>query len=220
MSVIGLALAWPTAWRRIASWRRILTVRHRDGSYKVNYDLHRALGVGLLPIWIALAFTSIYLNFPRLIRAATATMSTVTPPPSRPGMRGALPHIPPDDAIARALTRVAGATPFGITRDFGRSWYSVRLKAPGDINPSGNTQVYVDFSTGDIVAVRLASDATAGDRFLFWQFPLHSGEAFGLPGRIAVSLLAVSLVAMCVTGLYVWWRGWMLRRRERARATR
>jgi uncharacterized iron-regulated membrane protein len=112
---------------------------------------------------------------------------------------------------------VPGATPFGITRDFSRGWYSVRLVASADVNPSGNSQVYVDFATGEVVATRLASEVGAGDRFLFWQFPLHSGEAFGLAGRVAIALAAMALMAICGTGLYVWWRGWTLRR-ARARA--
>jgi uncharacterized iron-regulated membrane protein len=210
-SVIGLALAWPTSWRRVGSWRPIVTVRRRDGPYKFTYDIHRAFGVALLPVWLVLAFTSVYLNFPGLIRAATASVTTVTAAATRAPVR-VEPVVTPDQAIDAAVARVPGAKPFGVTRDFVRGWYSVRLIVPGDVNPSGNSQVYVDFSTGDVVATRMASALSAGDRFLFWQFPLHSGEAFGLPGRVAVTLAAVVLVVMCGTGLYVWWRGWSARR--------
>jgi uncharacterized iron-regulated membrane protein len=214
-SAIGLALAWPTSWLRAGSWRPSITVRRHDGPYKLAYDLHRALGVALLPLWIVLAFTSVYLNFPNLVRTVTARVATVTAAPARAHVQ----HeqlVSPDRAIAAAVARVPGAKPFGITRDFARSWYSVRLVAPADVNPSGNTQVYVDFSTGMVVAVRLASVVSVGDRFLLWQFPLHSGEAFGRPGRVAVSLTAMVLVVLCGTGLYVWWRGWSARR-QRAR---
>jgi uncharacterized iron-regulated membrane protein len=210
-SVIGLALAWPTSWPSVRSWRPIVTVRRHDGPYKFTYDMHRALGVALLPVWLVLAFTSVYLNFPGLIRAATARVATVTAAPTRALVR-VEPFITPDQAIDAAVTHVPGAKPFGVTRDFVRGWYSVRLIVPGDVNPSGNSQVYVDFSTGDVVATRMASELSAGDRFLFWQFPLHSGEAFGLPGRLAVTLVAMVLVVMCGTGLYVWWRGWSARR--------
>lgn len=210
-SAIGLALAWPTSWPRVGSWRPIVTVRRRDGPYKFTYDLHRALGVALLPVWLVLAFTSVYLNFPGLIRAATASVATVTAAPTRAPVRVEA-VVTPDQAIDAALAHVPGAKPFGVTRDFVRGWYSVRLMVPGDVNPSGNNQAYVDFATGEVVATRLAHAVTAGDRFLFWQFPLHSGEAFGLPGRVAVSLAAMALMVMCGTGLYVWWRGWRARR--------
>lgn len=213
-SAIGLALAWPMAWRRASSWRPIVTARRRDGPYKLTYDVHRALGVALLPIWIVLAFTSVYLNFPGLVRAATARVATVSAAPTRAAVRLERVVVTPDQAIAAAVAHLPGAKPFGVTRDFVHGWYSVRLMVPGDINPSGNSQVYVDFATGDVVATRLAHTGRAGDRFLFWQFPLHSGEAFGVPGRVAVSLAAIALVVMCGTGLYVWWRGWSARRRR------
>ena len=95
------------------------------------------------------------------------------------------PRITPDAAVARALAAVPGARAFGFTRDFANHRYSVRLVLPDDINPAGNSQAYIDFSTGEVIAVRLASDAPAGLRFLYWQFPLHSGEAFGAAGQVA-----------------------------------
>lgn len=211
-SLIGLALSWPTSWLRVRNWWSIVTVRCHDGPYKLNYDLHRALGVALLPIWVALAFTSVYLNFPDLVRAATARVAAVSAAPTRAAVRVEEVVITPDQAIATALAHIPGAKPFGITRDFVRGWYSVRLVTPDDINPSGNSQAYVDFSTGEVVATRLAPAFGAGDRFLAWQFPLHSGEAFGFPGRVAVSLTATALVVVCGTGLDVWWRGWSARR--------
>ncbi len=216
-TAIGVALAWPTAWRRLTGWWPIVSVRTADGPYKLNYDLHRAIGVVLLPIWLVLAFTSVYLNFPGLVRGATATVTTISRPPSRPTTAHGSPAVTPDDAIARAVAAVPGSTAFGFTRDFGNGWYSVRLIAPDDINPTGNSQAYIDFSTGAVEALRLAAAGSAGERFIAWQFPLHSGAAFGLAGRLAVAASAVALVVMCATGLYVWWRGWTARRRERAR---
>ena len=210
-SVLGLALAWPASPLSVASWRGVVTLRRHGGSYKLTYDLHRALGVALLPVWLVLAFTSVYLNFPGLVRAATVSVSTLTAPPTRLAVSVGPPATTPDHAIRAALARVPGAVPFGITQDFVRGWYSVRLVVPGDVNPTGNSQAYVDFSSGEVVAVRLASTLSAGDRFIFWQFPLHSGEAFGWPGRVAVAMSALALMVMCGTGLYVWWRGWSLR---------
>ena len=41
-------------------------------------------------------------------------------------------------------------------------------------------------------------------RFLSWLFPLHTGEAFGLPGRIFISLFGFAPLAFMVTGLVIW----------------
>lgn len=45
-------------------------------------------------------------------------------------------------------------------------------------------------------------------------FELHSGEVWGLPGRLAVDALGVVLVFLCLSGAWFWWRK---RRRTLAR---
>lgn len=211
-SILGLALAWPAVWRRTSGWVQTLSVRRHEGRHKLHYDLHRALGVSLLPVWIVLAFTSVYLNFPGLIRATTAMFSPTTGPPVAPSNWAGGPIVTPDDAIASALAAVPSASAFGFTRDFPKGLYSIRLRMPGDINPAGNSHAYVAFSTGRVTALRLASSAPAGQRFLFWQFPLHSGVAFGRPGRMSIAASGLVLAAIGVTGLHLWLRGRSARR--------
>ncbi len=195
-SVIGLALAWPAGWRGGAGRK----------------PLHVALGVFLLPIWIVLAFTSIYLSFPNAVRAATSVLSPVITAPIPASREAGGPIVTPDIAVEHALAAVPSAKAFGFTRDFANRRYSVRLMLPDDVNPAGNSQAYIDFATGRVTAVRLASAVPAGLGFLYWQFPLHSGEALGAPGRIVIALSAVALVATCATGLSVWLRGRRTRR--------
>jgi uncharacterized iron-regulated membrane protein len=55
---------------------------------------------------------------------------------------------------------------------------------------------------------------SAGDTFLLWQ---HNGEAFGLPGRLAILLSGLSLPLLYVTGLRIWWRKRRAPRRVRHR---
>lgn len=215
-SVIGLGLAWPVMWRNATGWMQTCSVRRGHGALTTTYDLHRSLGVVLLPIWIVLAFSSVYLSFPGAVRSTTALFSSVIALPVAKSEWVGGPIVTPDEAIANALAAVPSATAFGLTRDFTHGRYSVRLVLPDDINPAGNSEAYVDFATGRVIAVRLSSSASAGQRFLYSQFPLHSGEAFGLWGRIVIAVSALALVVMCVTGFYVWLPGWDVRRRKQA----
>ena len=43
-----------------------------------------------------------------------------------------------------------------------------------------------------------------GDAFLSWMFPLHTGDAFGTPGRIFISLFGLTPLIFMVTGVAVW----------------
>jgi uncharacterized iron-regulated membrane protein len=72
--------------------------------------------------------------------------------------------------------------------------------------------VSIDQWSGAILAVRDRRALPAGEVVLHWQFPLHNGEALGLPGRLVV-FGAVTPLLLAVTGTLIWRR----KRRRRYR---
>ena len=217
---MGMALSWPHAWRRIVAWFPILSVRAMGGAYKVNYDIHRAVGVVLLPVLTVLAFSSVALSLPGLVRPAVDALSPVaTRPTDRKPYPLDAPVFSPEVAIERSIAAVGtGSRVSSIYADYRQGWYSVLVHRPGDLAPYGDHYVYIDLGSGDLAASRLADAATAGDRFLAWQFPLHTGQAFGEVGRAIIAISGLAIVALSVTGLYVWWKKWRERRAAHARA--
>jgi len=215
-SILGVALAWPGGWWRPASWKAVLSARTSDGAYKANYNLHRAAGLCFLPVTIVLAFTSFGLNFPQYVRPFVHRLSPLTRQPTG--------HTVPDErtrvSFGDAETIVANAVPASRTsstyRDLTNGRYSVHFRLPGDVNPHGDNFAFVDVETGALTGVRRPSRLAAGDRFMSWLFPLHTGAAFGMPGRIVVALSGVAMVVLNATGLYVWWTKWRMRRRQHA----
>ena len=43
--LVGLILAWPRLWLRMAGWIPVLSARLNRGPYQTNYQSHRAVGV-------------------------------------------------------------------------------------------------------------------------------------------------------------------------------
>ncbi len=39
-----------------------------------------------------------------------------------------------------------------------------------------------------------------------FQFPIHSGQILGLPGRILIAVMGVVIAGLSVTGVYIWWK--------------
>ena len=95
--------------------------------------------------------------------------------------------------------------------------YSVLFHLPHDLSPHGDNWAFIDLASGRVTALRIAATSGAGDRFLTWIFPLHTGTAFGVPGRIVIAAAGVALVGMIVTGFYLWGTKWRMRRRARFR---
>lgn len=93
-------------------------------------------------------------------------------------------------------------TPGGGSYDAGRGHYAVEMRGPADLTWYGETTAFVGARDGRVVVVRTPQDRTAGDTFLAWQFPLHSGNIFGLPGRLVV--LASGLITAWLAGSGLW----------------
>lgn len=217
---LGLFLTWPAAWRSLRSWKPLLSLRTNNGSYKLNYDLHRMANLVTLPILAVVAFTSIYMNLPSLVKPVVKTFSPLSGTvavPSAGHMDLAAPRVPVEQVIAAARNALPGARVHSVGQDFVKGLYGVRMQLPDDVAPAGNNTIYVRMTDGEVVFQRKLREASGGDVFLAWQWPLHTGGAFGRIGQCLILLGALALVIICVTGLNVWLRK---RRSERQHSLR
>jgi uncharacterized iron-regulated membrane protein len=208
-SLLGLVLCWPRIWASLKSWKPIVSVRTGQGGYKFNYDLHRAASVITLPVLIVVAFTSIYLNLPNVVKPVVQQFSPITNAMAVKGVgQVGIDQIvlPPEQAAAIALELLPDARIHSVSRDFIKGLYTVRLHLPTDVSPSGNNTIYVGMLDGVTFLGRTAASRTGGDTFIAWQLPLHAGTAFGLTGQILICLAALAMIAMCITGFDVWLR--------------
>jgi uncharacterized iron-regulated membrane protein len=96
--------------------------------------------------------------------------------------------------------------------------YEVALLQATEVQRTyGRTVVYIDRYSGDVLAVSNPDDFTAADVFYAWQFPLHSGEAFGMVGRWIVFASGLTPAVLYVTGFLLWWRKRRARERQQGR---
>jgi uncharacterized iron-regulated membrane protein len=206
-SVSGLLLAWPKT--TLAAWRKALTIAHRGSWPRFHYSFHRAAGLVVAPMLALLGFSGCLFNEPQWIMPVVASVAPVTPParPRSDGVAG-----PGLVGVAVAAQAALDAFPSGRVSRVGLPAkaglpYEIRLRQPGEARQGdGNTRVTVDAATGRVLRVRDPLRAPAGDRFLDWQFPLHTGEAFGSAGRMAITIAGLAPAAFMLTGLAVWWR--------------
>jgi uncharacterized iron-regulated membrane protein len=159
--------------------------------------------------------TGISLNFAPQTAALVQRLSPLTSEPVLPArpMTTALAAIGWQGAVAAARRAQPGSSPFAIYRDAARNHYVVRMREPGAIHRRGQTRVYVDGSNATVLAVWNPRLGSAGDRFMSWQNPLHSGHAFGGAGRVIVFLCGMAAVLFVATGVPLWYA----RRRARTR---
>ena len=217
-SLLGVWLAWPRSKRR---WRRALRVRLHGSAARINRDLHRSTGLLTAAFVVTVLATGILLNLAPQTAAVVQRFSPLTSEPAlrvRP-MTNADAVIGWQRAIEAARRAQPGSVPFAIYLDAARDLYVVRMREPGAIHRRGQTRVYVDAgncvaaSNATVLAVWNPRLGSAGDRFMSWQNPLHSGYAFGGAGRALVFLSGLAAVLFVITGVPLWYA----RRRRRTR---
>ncbi|AXA90832.1 PepSY domain-containing protein [Massilia sp. YMA4] len=217
IGAIGVALWWPKA--TLGALVKSFRIHGHWKTMKFQYSFHRSAGMIMAPVLLMLGFSGMYFNLPDWVRPAVASVATLTPTeklqnaPVR-GPRGV--PIGPAQAIAAAQAfNPAGRIGRVSLPADKKTPYEIRMRQPGEVRQGdGSTRITVDAYTGQLLRVRDPLNTPAGDTFLNWQFPLHTGEAFGLAGRVVITLAGFAPLAFMVTGLVLW----LGRRKKPARA--
>lgn len=170
------------------------------------FDLHRASGLWLFPVTLSLAVTGWTLTWHEESRALVRLVAPVSERlhydfPERPATR----DIGLDAALAIAV-RNTGSPADSVMLLPHEGVYGVRSFDPRDLDGMGRLWTYVAMEGGRIVGQRHDNGQGPGDAFFAWQYPVHSGKAFGLAGRLAVLAGGIATMALCVTGLWLWLR--------------
>ncbi len=202
----GLIVWWPLT----GNWRRVLTIKPRASAERFNHDLHQTSGFYTFPVLFVVLLSGVYMNLPDQFMALVKQLS--------PGTQGFMdsPHSLPAVGkqpidLALALSIVRSRYPEGRI-----DWLSFPEGEAGVYRISiinvqelsrfwSERQVSVDQYNGTILKVQDPSTrATAGQTFVEWQWPLHSGRAFGWTGRILVFLSGLACPVLFITGLLRW----------------
>ncbi|MCK9609228.1 MAG: PepSY domain-containing protein, partial [Methylomonas sp.] len=187
-TLTGLIVWWPLTGK----WWQALTFKSGAGKVRFNYDLHKISGFYTALVMLPVLFSGIYMILPHNVVPVLELFSPVTyrywfqstPPAQNPQAIGM------DQAVEIALRQYPQGRPHWI---YGAAeptkTYTVcqnGVNAPGSLLQRRCT--VIDRYSGKILDLDDPSlpTATAGEVFTHWQWPLHSGQAFGMTGRILV----------------------------------
>ena len=204
MTVTGMILWWPRM-AKAAIWKAI-TVRHGGSWPRFSYQLHRAGGFFAAPVLLVIAFSGIYFNMPAWVTPAIKAVSQVTPAGKPANTSRATTSLSAAAAVAAAQAQfpTARVSRLSFPAKPGQP-FEARVRQPGELRMGpGATRISIDSGNGAILRVIDPVQAKSGDKFISWLFPLHTGEAFGIAGRVFISLFGLAPLAFFVTGLVVW----------------
>ena len=202
--LVGYYLWWPSR----STWRSAFTIKRGSRGRRLHYDLHKVIGAYAGGLLLVSLFTAIHMYEPwtKVIDYGVNLLSPVasldgSPPTSWP-TNGAAP-VSTQRAVEIALAALPGARPLSI--EFPSDEHGVYLVTL-DTGIVWKSQVSIEQYSGVVVRIQGPYEASVGDHVLGWLFPLHTGQAFGLPGRILMVVLGLIPVGLYVTGFLMWWR--------------
>lgn len=209
----GLYLWWP----RPGQWKAAFIVRRTAKGLRFNRELHGAVGIWSLVLFMLVNFTGVYLAFPQQISAAVnavwpgrdmrAAMFQARVEP----MRGAQP-MGVDEAVELARSKVPDGrflNAFLSTRP--DQAMRVGLVRADHIEGAPIVTVIIDPFRKSVVDVFDPQTMNTGERIIAWQRALHYGIGLGSGYKFLVFVSGVIIPVFAVTGFLMWW----LKRRNR-----
>lgn len=205
MTLTGIVIWWPRMTRSAIA--QALSVRFGGSWPRFSFQLHRSSGALCAPVLLFLGFSGVHFNMPTWTTPLVGMVASVTPNAKPVNLSGAgAAPLSLAGAMAAAQARYPEARIGRVNFPAGASQpWEVRVRQPGELRQRpGATRVSIDARDGRILRVADPLRGPGGDRFLAALFPLHSGEAFGVAGKVFISFMGVTPLAFFVTGIVVW----------------
>lgn len=216
--------SWLARWR--TSWR----VRWGAGSYKVNFDLHRAGGLWAWAMLFVLAWSAVAFNLSEVYDPVMKTVfahqedSAALQPLPVPEFAPAIGWQAAREIGRRLMAQQARVLGYTVLREDALRYepsagvYRYGVVSSRDVGDRwGATKLTFDAGTGEIKNLWLPTGAASGDTLSTWLTSLHLAAVGGgvarLPMKLFICAMGLAVVMLSGTGLVIWWKKRQGRRR-------
>jgi uncharacterized iron-regulated membrane protein len=198
---MGLVLAWPA---RAGQWRLVLWPRAARPGVARRYAWHRAAGLWLSVPAVVLVGAGMLMTFQSSLERWFGLDQT--PPELADVVPSATASIAPGRALDVALAQFPGSSLSGASLPSADSpWYRVRVRQPDEWRRAyGTSVVYVAATDGRVLRTEDALHASKAQGFVSNLYPVHTGEALGIAGRLVALAVAAWLLTMLLLGFGLW----------------
>ena len=210
--VSGLVMWWP---RNKRAAKQGFVLKLHASPKRLNYDLHRVLGFYaswaiLLTVFTGLLFAfDGFADFTYKLTGGKRSVVQKQPPVSDTTL------VSNDAALNKVWTVV--------NKDLHHRYAAMLFVLPDKksdaillrANPESKTLYKTDFRyydrnsaeaiNGNYVWGNYADARTLADTIKRMNYDIHTGAAWGLPGRIALFFAALIVASLPITGFYIWW---------------
>lgn len=225
LCVTGLYLWFPRRWSRRAL-RPLVGLKLSYQGRARHFNRHNVFGFWSMPFLLVLSVTAVAISFEWGHRLVFIVAGEEAPESRNYGMMAVPPPVVPPPAEGTPAVTLDAA--FSRMADGFPDWKSITLETmpatpdplefgvtvPDPMPARAYIPVKSDPFTGEILQQVHFIDRSAGLQARVWARFLHTGGAFGLPGKIIASLACVASLLLVWTGFVLSWRRFAGQRRQ------
>jgi len=208
MGISGLVIWWPRPGR----WRAAFSVARNARGVRLHRELHGAVGIWGLLVFITVSFSGVWLAFPDTMAAMAGANAAATPPKVQRTNDATAIDI--DRAIALAQDGLPDAVVKSVALPLRPDQpFRINMARKGDADGAPAIIAFVDPWSARLIESRDPRTLAAPLRFAAWQHTLHTGAGLGPVWHVLVGLTGLLPLLFAVTGVSMW----LMKRRARKR---
>lgn len=204
---------WKNRWSK--SW----TIRWRAGFYKVHFDLHRAGGLWLWAMLFVFAWSSVGFNLQQVYSPVMRSVFAFNDVDSHL-QKLSKPIVTPRVSWVQARAygrefarqaeqqygfKVLHESSINYDRNYGVYRYIVKTSDDHHVE-FARTRFFIDARTGHLKHIETPKLEQSGDIATNWLLWIHMAKVFGLPMKLFVILIGLSVTALSITGVFIWYK--------------
>jgi uncharacterized iron-regulated membrane protein len=203
MLITGLVLWFPNQMRLL---RQSLKIKWKGSFKRVNYDLHNVLGFYASGILIVISLSGLYFAFKEVKMVASFFTGTKLTDGKKQftgkSNYSELVSVRYDSLYKTTLNKYPGAssTSFSIRKN---GELRLRMIYPYKWARNQNT-FYFNEATGQLLRAKLYKDFNGADFIEATNYDLHTGQLFGLFGKIMACVASLISASLPITGVIIW----------------
>ena len=196
--VLGMILWWRT---------KRASIQWRAQWFRVCFDAHHAIGIySALFLFIA-ALTGVLVEREDIIMRLTHSPEPLRFPQLQSGAAGDAIPISVDRALGIALAAIPGTTATDVQLPLNpKGVFLVVLRVPEETSETAHSYIFIDQYSGKVLHEMNFLTDSPGYRVIRFNRSIHTGDVWGTPGHVLVSLSSLLLVVMVITGLVIWFK--------------
>lgn len=205
LSLIVLCLTGLYLWFPAGKMGNLLRQFSVNSGKRMMFDVHRLAGILAVSALTLTATTGVIMAFEDWTQPLFG-IRRGAPPPAIKTAPTATP-VPLDKLVASAEAAIPGSKAT-IVNFPGKPTepVQIRVHGPGEWHPVGRSSVLLDGFSGETVSVRNSKDGAFGVRMYDAFYPLHTGKAGGLIGKLFQFLTGLAPATLFITGFVMWRR--------------